>query len=93
MTVVNAQQLPNNWARWWSNINPAWRTRIDGRLVTGGEGDWSSMWKPTGTNGWINVLGCLQALRGVVGDEKWAAELHDVAWVLSEVLKAKQARG
>ena len=81
------------WRKWWTRINPSWRTDANGRLVIGGTGDWSCMLVPS-MNGFLNVLGSLVGLRDIENDnEKWCGVVRDVRWVMSEVLVAKRARG
>ncbi len=78
------------WHKWWDSLNPAWRVRENGRLVTGvGNGSWDSLLY-YGTNGFVNVIGSLTALLEVSTDEaEWARNLRDVRWVVGELLAVK----
>ncbi|KAI0688274.1 hypothetical protein BC835DRAFT_1206029, partial [Cytidiella melzeri] len=51
-------QFQKEWFAWWDCVNPEWRQRDSGRLVIGGVGDWSAMFKP-GKCGFLLVLECL----------------------------------
>lgn len=64
-------------------INPDWRTRVEGRLLPGGEGDLSSMWVP-GKNGFLNIITVLSALSDILDTVEWEAAVEDVAWVIRE---------
>lgn len=46
-----------------------------------------------GTNGFLNVIGSLLALRDCEGDSVWSQAMRDVRWVIGEVLEAKRSRG
>ena len=78
--------------RWWDAMNPPWRTRSDGRLIIGGTGDWSPLFRP-GKNGFVNIIASLAPLREVTEDEnEWISLLADVQWVVAQVLAAKRAQ-
>ena len=83
--MTNPTRYQAQWDTWWDGINPDWRIRQDGKLVIGGEGDWSSMMIP-GTCGFVLVIGGLYALRNTHTPEAWSAELLDVAWVIEQTL-------
>ena len=80
------------WWKWWIALNPPWREHEDGRPVTTGNGDWSTLFK-SGRNGFLTVLASLLGLYTAAESEEWTSALVDVHWVLSEVLAAKQASG
>lgn len=87
--VDDKEAFVEKWYLWWDAINPEWRERRDGQLVTGGSGDWSTMYLP-GPNGFLNVLGALVALRDMETPERWSEAMRDVRWVIGQVLAAKQ---
>ncbi|GJE98464.1 hypothetical protein PsYK624_146960 [Phanerochaete sordida] len=77
---------------WWVDVNPAWRTTANGRLVRRGTGDWSEMVLP-GVNGLLNVIAGVVALHGLVESSEWVDFLEDVAWVIRGVLGSMEQGG
>lgn len=45
----------------------------------------------SGTNGFVNIIAGIYALRAGVDEQEWAHCLRDLDWVLAEVLKSKKA--
>ena len=87
LAVENATAYERDWWQWWDGMNPSWRTRVDGRLQQGGNGDWSCFYK-SGPNGFLSVLMSLAALQHAADDLTWRDALADVHWVLGEVVLA-----
>lgn len=56
--------------------------------MVGEDGDWSPMLK-SGSNGFLNVLGSLVALR-TASETSFRAALRDVVWVLEHTVAAKE---
>ncbi|KAJ7715061.1 hypothetical protein B0H16DRAFT_1340274 [Mycena metata] len=78
------------WWIWWVSINPAWRERVEGRLVKAGNGDWESV-AQTGPNEMLNVLICLRWwYDGLKNDApailKWKEAVEDVQWAMQAIL-------
>ncbi|KAI0341000.1 hypothetical protein BDW22DRAFT_1346726 [Trametopsis cervina] len=82
----------NEWLAWWDSLNPDWRERQAGRLVIGGAGDWSELFRP-GKCGFLLILESLLGLQVAAPVEDLIASINDVDWVLIQVLTALSARG
>ncbi|GJE94155.1 hypothetical protein PsYK624_103230 [Phanerochaete sordida] len=91
-TPIDKKKYAEQFAQWWDGLNPDWRERVDGRLVTGGEGNWDSLIVP-GVNGLINVLAGLEGLHTTADDAEWLWQLRDVRWAMSEMRKAVTPSG
>jgi hypothetical protein len=86
--IQDIEIFVDSFLKWWDEINPPWRTRVNNRLKPGGAGPWVSLHKP-GQNGFLSVLQCLSWWRGLVGTEgteDWDSAVEDVLWVLHGVL-------
>lgn len=90
LEIKDLNSYEEQWNRWWGNINPPWRTKVDGRFVIGGCGDWSNLFCP-GKNGFLSVIQGLLGLRSVATASNWEAALQDVGWVVQQVLAAKRS--
>lgn len=88
VVVKDPVKFKQQWVQWWIKINPEWRTRNVGKLTIGGKGDWSPMWI-SGTNGFINVIAGLVALKEIYTVEEWAGEMRDIAWVIQQARAQK----
>lgn len=75
------------WHTWWQNLNPTWRDCENGRLVLGGQGEWSTL-SHTGTNGWINIIASIDALCRVADQPTIVYAITDAGWALNQVLQA-----
>lgn len=88
--VVQTDTFPERWTKWWSLCNPEWRVRdASGHPEKGGRGDWSLMLKP-GPNGFVLIVGALVGLSIAAEENVWARSMHDVLWVLQEVLTSQE---
>ena len=90
VVVTDSAKYSTAYRAWWDKLNPSWRTRRDGQLVIEGSGDWATMAVP-GTNGFVNVIAGLVALRKTVELQVWTDYVRDVQWVVHEVLQFQQA--
>ncbi|KAF7790017.1 hypothetical protein EIP86_000965 [Pleurotus ostreatoroseus] len=88
--VTNAEKYAKQFKTWWNKINPAWRIREGEFLSRGGSGDWSSM-AIGSTNGFLNIIAGLIALREATGVEDWGMMMRDILWVLQEVRKQRSS--
>ncbi|KAK1215763.1 hypothetical protein PQX77_021601 [Marasmius sp. AFHP31] len=43
---IQHQQMEAEWWPWWLAVNPSWRTRNEGRVVEGGDGEWDMLMTP-----------------------------------------------
>ncbi|KAF7789196.1 hypothetical protein EIP86_000134 [Pleurotus ostreatoroseus] len=88
----NKDAYPSQWWKWWIAINPSWRLVEGGKPLSGGTGDWSSLFK-SGRNGFLTILASLVGLRNAADETEWLTALVDVNWVLGEVLNAQRTTG
>ena len=88
--VPDGKRYVCQWTDWYDKINPRWRVRENGKLVKGGQGDWSPM-AISGSTGFVVVIAALVALRQVIGVPAWTEALQDLAWVIREVRTSKDA--
>ena len=93
-TIDNLEAFICAFWRWWDELNPPWRIRVNGRLEIGGTGPWDTLHK-SGQNGFLSVLQILCWWRTMLGvgrveaSEDWNSAVKDVTWVLNEVLNSK----
>ncbi|KAF7799069.1 hypothetical protein EIP86_010299, partial [Pleurotus ostreatoroseus] len=92
IVITNPEKYTKQYKSWWDKINPTWRVRNGENLTRGGDGDWSSMTIGS-TNGFLNVIAGLVALRDTVGVEEWREAMEDVLWVLQGVRQQRSQRG
>ncbi|KAJ7823923.1 hypothetical protein B0H13DRAFT_1591667 [Mycena leptocephala] len=82
--IKDVEVFAKEWARWWEDINPAWRKLS--LPMEKKDGDWAFMDVP-GPNGFLNVLVCLLWWRQKLEEESqgWRDAVEDVMWVLRKM--------
>ncbi|KAJ7734705.1 hypothetical protein B0H14DRAFT_2408771, partial [Mycena olivaceomarginata] len=83
--IRDVERFANEWAKWWQEINPAWR-KVSLPMSRLGDGPWVGLDLP-GANGFLNVLICLKWWREQVETEskEWKEAVEDVTWVLRQM--------
>ncbi|KAL0571417.1 hypothetical protein V5O48_010552 [Marasmius crinis-equi] len=56
---VTVEEMEAEWWQWWTNANPEWRVKVDGKVVPGGVGSWDKLRAP-GPNGIVLFLVALR---------------------------------
>lgn len=83
--IRDVERFANEWAKWWQEINPAWR-KVSLPMSRSRDGPWVGLDLP-GANGFLNVLICLKWWREQVETEskEWKEAVEDVTWVLRQM--------
>ncbi|KAJ6589549.1 hypothetical protein B0H19DRAFT_1249078 [Mycena capillaripes] len=81
-----------SWWEWWSAMQPPERVTVGDTLSCPEGADWDNLWRTSGKNGLLQLMGSLlwwgdQVGEGANTDEftPWEAAVRDVTWVLDKL--------
>ncbi|KAL0568504.1 hypothetical protein V5O48_013484 [Marasmius crinis-equi] len=88
--AVVLEDIREEWWTWWDEVNPAWRLRVDGKVVPGGEGDWEALVSP-GPDGILLFLVALRWWSDCGGFEDpegcWSEAAKSLYYTMDDLLK------